>query len=482
MFKAGFAHEKALIYGVVQCLAGVAFLVLGVVSVASGAWGFQYGCGLWCGVLALSAGIVGLAAARQKTNKTITLFMVFSAMSATAALITISIASVGIIADHSLFKELDMSSYSSALVVHSLTIVISVVTAFCGAMAAIVGCRGVCRAWYGSDDSFSSEHEMDPSPNLPNTRDFGPFLQDHVMESSSIVCGVQAEGGVMSHNRPYPLMAPGFQQIAIVPPAGSGTGLLGTPGQANTPEAVDSGGGMIIMQSTGHGHQPINQFMYILQPGAPCLQPGQVPDPSEREGDNSFNSPPPSYSTLALNLLSCSADQSALEMGNSQLSSDEHNSSGVVAPHNLSAHSHGEHCPSSATSIVLQDLWLQRLNNGQPNNVGMANQSGDSSSANNSHGRREQSLTHLNSSAETDIHEGVDRSEFREGEMSFSSEWSNSAGPVNISGGGMDCYHSSQIPAGNSHTTNEQELPLLEASPQRYGLRRDDFPRPMSDV
>ena len=57
-----------------------------------------------------------------------------------------------------------------------------IVAAFCGAMAAIVGCRGVCSAWYGTD-------EMPPEPvnnthARPNSNDLNCLPQSHMLNDS----------------------------------------------------------------------------------------------------------------------------------------------------------------------------------------------------------------------------------------------------------------------------------------------------------
>ena len=438
-YKTGFSNEKALIYGVVQCLAGIAFVVLGVVSVSTGAWGFEYGCGLWCGALCLTAGIFGLASSRRKTNRTIITFMIVSAMAATAALITLSIASVGIVADHSLFDELDMSSYSSALVVHSLTIVVSIVAAFCGTMAAIVGCRGVCGAWYGADE-LTTDTENDiynhPPGDYPLSGVFRDNLEPGLMtDHSEVASGPRLPGAPNVH---LPLLGSGYQQIAIVPPVANGNN--------SHVENDDPRNRMIIMQSSGPGNQAVSQVMYILQAGAPCPQPGQ---PVAESADNSYSSPPPSYSTLALDLLSRSGEQQ-LDPDRTNGSNSDHDNS-----HDVSTYSYDISCPSNITNIILQDLC--RLTNTPQQTVHSTRNANSGNFQNDSH-------TSAQNNERQELERGDDFYALREGETSFSSEWSNSPQP-DVS---LDTTHSSHQP----DSINDQELPLLEASPQRYRPRQ----------
>ena len=447
-YKVGFSHEKALIYGVVQCLAGVAFVVLGVVSVASGAWGYEYGCGLWCGTLCLTAGIFGLASSRRKTNRTIIAFMIVSAMSATAALITVSIASVGIVADHSLFNELDMSSYSSALVVHSLTIVVSIVAAFCGTMAAIVGCRGVCGGWYGTDElptEVANDLYPHPASDYPLSGMFGDSTEPALMPNhSEVVPGAGLPG---THNMDLPLLGSGYQQIAILPPVSNCNN--------SAVDIDDPSGRMIIMQSSGPGNQAVSQVMYILQAGAPCQQPGQ---PATESADASHSSPPPSYSTLALDVLSRSGEQHQLDPDRTSGNNSDHDN-GSETPHNLSTYSYDISCPSNITNIILQDLC--RLTNNSQQRIITSSGTRNANSASNQNDLHSSSQNNENQ----ELREISDDDFYalREVETSFSSEWSNFPQP-NVS--------SSDVNSSSQHDSlTDQDLPLLEASPQRYRPR-----------
>ena len=441
IYKTGFSHEKALIYGVIQCLAGIAFLVLGVVSVASGAWGYKYGCGLWCGALALLAGVFGLASSRHKTNKLIITFMVFSVMSATGALITVAVASVGIVADHSLFDEMGMQTYSSALIVNSLTIVVSIVTAFSGTMAAIVGCRGVCGAWYGGSET-PSRRESDifthPPADYPHILgdNFDPaFLSNHT--DVGLMSGSRLPD---TNNLHLPLLGSGYQQITIVPPQhGNGNNTI--------TEGDDPSGRMVIMQSSGAGNPTVSQVMYILQAGAPCPQPGQPPADN---ADHSFSSPPPSYSTLALDALSRSGEQHRLDPdSNSGSNSDPDNN--VETPHNLSTYSYDVSCPSNITNIILQDLC--RLTNNPQRRVNALN---TNSAINPNH-----SINTLQNNTNSEIMRNDESFRLLEGETSFTSDFSGDPGQSS----------SWSQPLHRSDSINDQELPLLEASPQRYRPR-----------
>ena len=440
-YKTGFSHEKALIYGVIQCLAGIAFLVLGVVSVASGAWGYKYGCGLWCGTLALMAGVFGLASSRHKTNKLIITFMVFSVMSATGALITVAIASVGIIADHSLFDEMGMRSYSSALIVNGLTIVVSIVTAFSGTVAAVVGCRGVCGAWYGGSET-PSRRESDifnhPSADYPHV--FSDNFDSAFVPNHTDVQHMSSSRLSDTNNLHLPLLGSGYQQITIVPPPhGNGNNTM--------TEGVDpSSGRMVLMQSSGPGNQTVSQVMYILQAGAPCPQPGQPP---AENADHSFSSPPPSYSTLALDALSRSGEQHHLEPdSNSGSNSDPDN---METPHNLSTYSYDVSCPSNITNIILQDLC--RLTNNPQRWVNASN----TSSAINPNDSSNRTQDNTNG----EILRNHERFRLLEGETSFTSDCSGDPGESS----------SWNDPSHRPDSINDQELPLLEASPQRYRPR-----------
>ena len=119
---------------------------------------------------------------------------------------------------------------------------------------------------------------------------------------------------------------------------------------------------MIIMPSSGPGNQAVSQIMYLLHPGAPCPQPGQ---PTVEGAENSYSSPPPSYSTLALDL-SLSGEQQHLDPDHTSRSNSDHDNSSET-PQNLSTYSYDISCPSDITNLILQDLCRltnnQRINN-----------------------------------------------------------------------------------------------------------------------
>ena len=130
-------------------LVGLVSATLAVVAVVARAWGYRYGACFWSGACFVSAGVCGIASARAKTNCSIALFLLLSAVSSALALVVLSLAAIGVASDHLLLHAQQLNN-GSALVVHSLVIVAALIESVCGALGAVVGCKAICGGWYGS--------------------------------------------------------------------------------------------------------------------------------------------------------------------------------------------------------------------------------------------------------------------------------------------------------------------------------------------
>ncbi len=294
--RPGFSHEKALIFGVIQLMCGLAAIVMGVISIATRAWGYYYGSGFWCGGFFLTAGIFGLAAARRKTNASIISLMVFSSISAMLALVLMALSAVGITSDHMIYKELKLNE-GSALVVQSVNIVIALVESVSGTVSAVMGCKAVCGAWYNPDSTYISAAHTPTSSDFGGVRSSYHAQYDPMLYAGDPRCHTEMEGGgptVVSgagmdpHQIPFPMPPSSTaQQIAFVSPMGPTTSADG--GAYNMPQ------GALLMQTSSVAGG-FNQVMYIMPPAPPCPQPGVVPKDDFRPP----GTPPPSYSQLEL--------------------------------------------------------------------------------------------------------------------------------------------------------------------------------------
>ena len=337
--RPGFSHEKALILGVIQVLAGIAALILGVVSISTRAWGYYYAAGFWSGTLFFVSGVFGLTSARRKSNCSIVAFMVFSAMSAILALVTLTLSAIGVATENVLFHQHQqqrqgegaeqLGQQSNALAVHSLIIVVSTIAAVCGTAASIVGCRAVCGVWYLPDNPYHSAADLQ-TPTSGTAAEFTSgyrqnsnlqyLIDPDLRAQAQHLFSADGDAGrgtasicpPASYEFPTPMVAPppppalpppsGPQQIAILAPAADGSvyGMV----QASS----DQAGG-------------ISQVMYIMPNTGPCPQPGIIsegfPDPPA--------TPPPSYSQI--NLTEVGLDDST-DSRPSYSSQDVHNSSG----------------------------------------------------------------------------------------------------------------------------------------------------------
>ena len=236
--RPGFDHEKALIIGVIEVLVGLVSATLAVVAVVARAWGYRYGACFWSGACFVSAGVCGIASARAKTNCSIALFLLLSAVSAALALIVLSLAAIGVASDHLLLHAQQLNN-GSALVVHSLVIVAALIESVCGALGAVVGCKAICGGWYGSPDQsteprnrVASDHyvanDADRDIVYPDTPLFmayptGPLCvppDNYVMHPNG--AGYRQLVYVMppaSHMAAYPETAPDYQLASTPPPA-----------------------------------------------------------------------------------------------------------------------------------------------------------------------------------------------------------------------------------------------------------------------
>ena len=296
--RPGFAHEKALIFGVIQLLAGVAAVILGVISIATKSWGYYYGSGFWGGIFFAASGVFGLAAARRKNNCTIVTFMTLSAISAMLALVMMALGAIGVASDNMLFQEHHITE-GSALVVHSLLIVVAVVESLCATASSIVGCRAVCGVWYHPDNPYFSADLQTPSVDFTAFRQnsnlqylvdpdlhrpCGSTEQAAIPTGPSLLSSIAPESrpnvGPMGSNTPvFEFQTPvtGAQQIAILAPSADGS-VYG------------------MMHSSAPNSTGVSQVMYIMPNAGPCIQPGD----SAQQIREPPGTPPPSYSQIDL--------------------------------------------------------------------------------------------------------------------------------------------------------------------------------------
>ena len=241
--RPGFDHEKALIIGVIEVLVGLVMAVLAVVAIFARAWGNRSGACFWGGACFVAAGVCGIAAARFKTNCSIALFLLLSAVSAALALVVLALAAIGVALDHQLLKDQQRND-GSALVVHSLVIVAALIESVCGALGAVVGCKAVCGGWYGTRVPLAEPQER--------------VTSDHFIAS-----GVDQD-----------LLYPAARPVFMPYPAGP----LYMP-----PEAY-------LVQPDGMGYGPV---VYVMPPPPPSL-----PYPEAAPEYQLSSTPPPAYSTF----------------------------------------------------------------------------------------------------------------------------------------------------------------------------------------
>ena len=321
--RPGFSHEVAMILAVIQLLTGAASLVLGVVSITSRSWGWQYGAGFWGGTICLSAGITGAAAARKKTNSTIVSFMVLSTIAAILALVILTLASIGLASDHMLMQhlyELRLLQGGSALVVNSLIIVVACVETLVGTVAAIVGCRAVCGLWYDTDATYHQPSQR--CSRVPRCSGLGLSRVTTMHGTPAYATRTPSVCSLDSVTRqPQVTLAPtqDNDNLAPVPPVSGAARIAFVPmSLQSTSEAPITScssamlvhPGSCIMQTAGpSGTTAISQLMYVLPPPTTAFpQPGIQATDMRPPG-----TPPPSYSTLELDRLTESQEAAAHE-------------------------------------------------------------------------------------------------------------------------------------------------------------------------
>lgn len=242
--RPGFDHEKALIIGVIEVLVGLVSAVLAVVAVVARAWGYRYGASFWSGACFVAAGVCGITAARYKTNCSIALFLLLSAVSAALALVVLALAAIGVASDHLLLDAQQLND-GSALVIHSLVIVAALIESVCGSLGAVVGCKAVCGGWYGTEVPLT-----EPQPDR--------VTSDHYIAND------------VDQDMLYPAARPMFMPYP--------TGPLCMP-----PEAY-------LLQQDGVGYGPV---VYVMPPPPPvAAYPEAAPD------YQLSSTPPPAYSTF----------------------------------------------------------------------------------------------------------------------------------------------------------------------------------------
>ncbi|XP_074648111.1 uncharacterized protein LOC141903739 [Tubulanus polymorphus] len=139
--RPGFAHDRTLVLGVIQLLSGVAAIILATVAIASMAWGYFVGAGIWTGAFFISSGIVGIICSKRKDNCTIIAFLVLSIISSVVALMLVGFSAAGIVID---FLEQTHLKNSQVMVVHSLILVIAFIQGICAIVSSTICCKTVC--------------------------------------------------------------------------------------------------------------------------------------------------------------------------------------------------------------------------------------------------------------------------------------------------------------------------------------------------
>ena len=310
----GFDHEKALIFGVVQTLAGFVTLILAIVAISPPIWGLRYGAGFWSCLCFLIAGISGIASSRKKSSLSIVIYMVFSTLSVICALVLLTLSAIGIAAEGMIMHDLDNNDGAS-LIVHCLMIVVAIVESACGTAAGIIGCSAVCTVWYGLTlSSFSEAHgtmlnqRYNPRPNTVQRQHSTPTrLLSMPCSNDRLPEPVVVPGSPLDPPQ-YPNVA--AQQFAIVAP-GVTTSTSHNESQGSGEPMLYTSANAFAIQTVHQGNS-INQLMYIMPPSPAVPQPGSTSDDGNR-------TPPPSYSQIDLSTVSTNNhdDEDTLDQGQS---------------------------------------------------------------------------------------------------------------------------------------------------------------------
>ncbi|XP_064620399.1 uncharacterized protein LOC135483422 [Lineus longissimus] len=168
--RPGFAHEKTLVLGVIQLLAGVASIILATVTIAAMAWGYFVGTGVWSGIFFMASGIVGIITSKRKDNCMIISFMVLSIISAGVSAILCGFSIAGLFIDHLEVEagKVPKENVVQVMVVHSLVLLIGLIEGICAIVSAVICCRAVCCGVY---DSAYQPGRLAPGGN-PDVRYF----------------------------------------------------------------------------------------------------------------------------------------------------------------------------------------------------------------------------------------------------------------------------------------------------------------------